>query len=307
EQAELARAREAIEAERRAATEARERAEAEERAIQARKRREVEVFARELRRRGEEAERRAAEAIRDAVERLEKAQRTASAAPRLRTEAVKAIRDARAEVLKDPELQLPEEEEAPSAEPTMGARVRVRRLGLTGELIALHEDGEAEVAIGGKRLRVPKDELAVLAGPAPSAKGAGAVPRGIHSRAASGGLQGGATQHPRQQAAGGERSGIHSRAASGGFQGGATQHPPARMEINLVGLTVEEALPRVDKLLDVAALADRHQVRVIHGFGQGRLRKAVADLLRGHPHVAAWRAGEAGEGGGGVTVVELKE
>ena len=78
-------------------------------------------------------------------------------------------------------------------------------------------------------------------------------------------------------------------------------------EINLVGLTVDEALPRVDKLLDDAALGERREVRVIHGFGEGKLRKAVAGFLRGHPHVAAWRAGGAGEGGGGVTIVELKD
>jgi DNA mismatch repair protein MutS2 len=46
-------------------------------------------------------------------------------------------------------------------------------------------------------------------------------------------------------------------------------------------------------------------VRVIHGFGAGRLRNAVADLLEGHPHVASYRLGA--EGRGGVTVVELKE
>jgi hypothetical protein len=44
----------------------------------------------------------------------------------------------------------------------------------------------------------------------------------------------------------------------------------------------------------------------IHGFDRAG-SKAVAELLQGHPHVAAWRAGNAGEGGGGVTVVELKE
>ena len=52
------------------------------------------------------------------------------------------------------------------------------------------------------------------------------------------------------------------------------------------GLTVDEALPRLDKLLDEAALADRNELRVIHGFGAGRLRAAVAGLLEGHPHVA---------------------
>jgi DNA mismatch repair protein MutS2 len=76
-------------------------------------------------------------------------------------------------------------------------------------------------------------------------------------------------------------------------------------EINLVGLTVDEALPQVDKLLDDAALSERREIRVIHGFGQGKLRRAVADLLAGHPHVAAYHVGA--EGRGGVTVVELKE
>jgi DNA mismatch repair protein MutS2 len=78
-------------------------------------------------------------------------------------------------------------------------------------------------------------------------------------------------------------------------------------EINLVGLTVEEALPQVDKLLDDAALGETRSLRLIHGFGSGRLRKAVASLLEGHPHVAAFRSGAAREGGGGVTVVELKD
>jgi DNA mismatch repair protein MutS2 len=78
-------------------------------------------------------------------------------------------------------------------------------------------------------------------------------------------------------------------------------------EINLVGLTVDEALPRVDKLLDEAVLAEHHEIRVIHGFGQGKLRQAVAQLLNGHPHVSTYRAGSAREGGGGVTVVELKD
>ena len=78
-----------------------------------------------------------------------------------------------------------------------------------------------------------------------------------------------------------------------------------RAEINLVGMTVDEALPEVDKLLDEAAMGDRKELRVIHGFGSGRLRKAITQMLEGHPHVAAVRVGA--EGRGGVTVVELKE
>jgi DNA mismatch repair protein MutS2 len=78
-------------------------------------------------------------------------------------------------------------------------------------------------------------------------------------------------------------------------------------EINLVGLTVDEAVPKVDKLLDDAALSERREIRVIHGFGQGKLRKAIAQLLEGHPHVSSFRPGGPREGGAGATVVELKD
>lgn len=260
EQAELARERALIEAERAETGAARARVEEAEREIAARKRREVEVFARDLRRRGEDAERRAAAAIQAAVEKLEKAQKAVAAAPRLRGEAVKAIRESEAAVLRDPELGLGEEKEAPRGPVAVGTRVRVKALGLTGEVTSL-QGGEAEVAVSGKRLRAPVAELVALEG----------APRKKTATVAT----------PAKTAAPGE--------------------------INLVGLTVDEALPRVDKLLDDAALTERREVRVIHGFGEGRLRKAVADLLRGHPHVARYRAGGEGEGGGGVTVVELRD
>jgi DNA mismatch repair protein MutS2 len=84
-----------------------------------------------------------------------------------------------------------------------------------------------------------------------------------------------------------------------------TKSVPA--EVNLIGLTVEEARDRVDKLLDDAALSERREIRVIHGFGAGKLRQAVADVLQGHPLVASWRPGAPNEGGGGATIVELKD
>jgi DNA mismatch repair protein MutS2 len=85
----------------------------------------------------------------------------------------------------------------------------------------------------------------------------------------------------------------------------ASREAPA--EINLIGLTVDEALPRVDKLLDDAILSDTTRLRVVHGHGAGTLRRAVRELLEGHPHVAAFHAGEPREGGSGVTIVELRE
>jgi DNA mismatch repair protein MutS2 len=134
------------------------------------------------------------------------------------------------------------------------------------------------VAVAGKRLRVPRASLVAVAG---------AQPRPAQAPAARG-PRGGGAQLLREH-------------------GGGRGSTPDFATINLVGLTVDEALPRVDKLLDDAALADRRQVRVIHGFGAGTLRRAVAGLLDGHPHVATFRTAAANEGGGGVTIVELKE
>ena len=64
-------------------------------------------------------------------------------------------------MLKDPELGLPEEQEAPAQALAVGMRVRVKAMGITGELMALQGE-EAEVAISGKRLRVPQAELVAL-------------------------------------------------------------------------------------------------------------------------------------------------
>jgi DNA mismatch repair protein MutS2 len=77
------------------------------------------------------------------------------------------------------------------------------------------------------------------------------------------------------------------------------------VEIDLRGMTTEEALPRVDKYLDSAALAGLPWVRIIHGHGTGVLKRAVREMLRGHPLVKSYEAGKPQEGGEGVTVARL--
>lgn len=77
-------------------------------------------------------------------------------------------------------------------------------------------------------------------------------------------------------------------------------------EINLIGKTVDEALPVLDKYLDDAYLAKLHQVTVIHGVGTGALRNAVQSHCKKCRYVKNYRMGEYGEGGYGVTVVEFK-
>ena len=77
-------------------------------------------------------------------------------------------------------------------------------------------------------------------------------------------------------------------------------------EINLIGKTVDEALPELDKYLDDAYLAHLPQVRVVHGRGTGALRKGVHQHLRRLDYVKSFRLGEFGEGDTGVTLVEFK-
>lgn len=81
---------------------------------------------------------------------------------------------------------------------------------------------------------------------------------------------------------------------------------PIKLDLDLRGLNVEEALDKVDKYIDDAVIAGLHEVTLIHGKGTGILRKAIHDYLRGHAHVASYRLGKYGEGETGVTVVELK-
>ena len=77
-------------------------------------------------------------------------------------------------------------------------------------------------------------------------------------------------------------------------------------EIDLRGLTIDEAILKVESYLDEALLASLKEVYLIHGKGTGRLRSGLNQYLRQHPRVASQRMGHPAEGGTGVTVVELK-
>ena len=80
----------------------------------------------------------------------------------------------------------------------------------------------------------------------------------------------------------------------------------ASMEINLLGMTVDEALMEVDQFLDHAVMNGQTMVYLIHGKGTGALRTAIHEHLRRHKNVKSFRLGRYGEGEAGVTVVELK-
>ena len=78
-------------------------------------------------------------------------------------------------------------------------------------------------------------------------------------------------------------------------------------EINLIGCNVDEALTRTERFLDETLVTEQKTIRVVHGHGTGQLRRAIADLLKDHPQVASFHLAPPGQGGGGVTVIELKE
>ncbi|HHU73138.1 MAG TPA: endonuclease MutS2 [Clostridiales bacterium] len=77
-------------------------------------------------------------------------------------------------------------------------------------------------------------------------------------------------------------------------------------ELNLIGKTVDEALPELDKYLDDAYLAHLPQVTIIHGRGTGALKNAVHAHLKKSKYVKSFRIGGFGEGNHGVTIVEFK-
>jgi DNA mismatch repair protein MutS2 len=81
----------------------------------------------------------------------------------------------------------------------------------------------------------------------------------------------------------------------------------ASSELLLVGNTVDQAIDRLEKFLDESLLTDQRTIRLIHGFGTGRLREAIFEFLHRHPLVTNVRTASQEEGGGGVTIAELKD
>ncbi|MBI5892196.1 MAG: endonuclease MutS2 [Deltaproteobacteria bacterium] len=80
---------------------------------------------------------------------------------------------------------------------------------------------------------------------------------------------------------------------------------PFSKEINIIGLTIDEAMPKVDKFIDNALLNALDSVVIIHGSGTGRLRNAVQEYLKTHNAVKGFHFADQKHGGAGATVVEL--
>ena len=108
----------------------------------------------------------------------------------------------------------------------------------------------------------------------------------------------------RVEKGGDQGSGIRDQGSGASYVGGKWGQG-VQPSVNLRGMTVEEALPKVDQYLDDAYLARLEQVIIIHGKGTGVLREKVGAFLRQDSRVKSQRLGEWNEGGNGVTIVEM--
>lgn len=168
----------------------------------------------------------------------------------------------------------------PSGPVVVGERVKVVAFGTTGRLIALDEaKGQAEVEVGGKRMKVAAADLRPVTGAAATTPVSKWAPS------------------PRSKDA---------------APSPAKSTPPAkdlapRGEIVLVGLRVDAALPEVERAINDALLSGKGSLRIVHGFGSGRLAAAVREFLSEHPGVDRHHPGDAQEGGEAVTIAELRD
>ena len=231
-----------------------------------------------------EAQRRASELKREAQTAARAATSAASAGqsrPRSSSGSggggVRIVRDGRVVEAEPPgAAEEPAMRLAPQREIRKGDRVRLRSFGSIG-IVDTINNGEAEVRVKSLRFREKLSNLDLVEEAPPQQPSAG---RGERLRA---------------QAA--RSTEVNLRAT--------TDNP--RAEINLIGRTTDEAVDEADKFLDEAFLNSLQHVRIIHGHGTGALRRAIADFLRNHPHVARFAQAPSDQGGAGATVVELKQ
>jgi DNA mismatch repair protein MutS2 len=180
------------------------------------------------------------------------------------------------ESIAPPEFEAPRELRA-------GDRVKLLTLGSTGIIDRIKGD-EAEVRVGSLHMREKLRNLEAIGVEVSTSRGSGRVRHSL--------------EELRNKTATTEVH-LRSKVSDSKFQ--------TSSELNLIGKKTDEAVDLVDKFLDEAFLSGVSEVRIIHGHGTGALRKAVAEVLRDHPHVARFAPAKQEQGGSGATVVELKQ
>ncbi|MDX6289242.1 MAG: mismatch repair protein MutS2 [Blastocatellia bacterium] len=174
---------------------------------------------------------------------------------------------------------------------TVGDRVRLLSFGSIG-IVDRIKDDEAEVRVGSLHLREKLQNLE------PAEEVSERQDRGTGPTVREG-SESDKTRSRLRRAA--QTTEVHLR-------GKATDSDMATSaELKLIGKQTDEAVDLVDKFLDEAFLNGLTELRIIHGHGTGALRRAVADLLTGHPHVARFKPASQDKGGTGATIVELKQ
>jgi len=161
-------------------------------------------------------------------------------------------------------------------DPRAGDRVHVRSFGAQG-IVRGRSGNWVEVEVGRVRTKVPLQDVAEVVTPQNAAQETAKAPPPSKVR-------------------------VHIERAPE-----FAEEPGSSIEINVIGETADEARRRVDKFLDNAFLSQMARVRVVHGSGKGILRKALAELFTEHPHVEKFFQAPQKEGGGGATIVELKQ
>ncbi len=151
-----------------------------------------------------------------------------------------------------------------------GAKIRVRGFSRP-VLLRRIEGSSAEIEAGPLRMKVALDEITGIEGAAAAAKSSSLAAK-LQSVT------------------------VTSQRAEAGVSD----------EINVIGMTVEEATDRLDKFLDDAALAHKGRIRIIHGHGTGALRKGIGEFLASHPLVETHSFETEDHGGKAITIVELQ-
>jgi DNA mismatch repair protein MutS2 len=161
-----------------------------------------------------------------------------------------------------------------------GDQIRIKSMNKVATVVREVEKDIFEVALGPIKMRVKRDECC--------------APHPLGGESAQ------EEKRPDPLAAARRQKGVHVTITSANTD-------DLRMEINLIGRTVDEATEELEKYLDRAFLAGLPRVRVIHGHGAGILRRGVREFLKSHPHVATIAEAPQNEGGQGATLVELRQ
>ncbi len=156
----------------------------------------------------------------------------------------------------------------------LGDKVKLRSLNTQGVVTSLGEE-ELEVQVGALRVRTRLSEVELV-------------------RIDEGSEPGKVLPGPVQEYQG-------SKVTHTGFNA-----PSPGIELDLRGQRAEDALDQLEHYLDAAYMAGLPFVRIIHGKGTGKLRKAVRETLGTHPHINSYEPGGPSEGGDGVTIAKLK-